>query len=353
MTAKAIFQHSHEVNAAASQTHTLRIVSQDSRYAHLDALIGKLRERDRVTFDLQVDGLRHRVEWPLDFSEYRVIASTTPASLHLSTRGSFPELEVLRSHLLHSDLDLLTYYTCSTSSARYLQNSQDRMDWFFALDFFVDGPGMPPELREEVVRDLTTWLENRSHRSRLTWVNSLNAMLRVVLEDIEHDGLDTALIVRDTRRYFEGFLLEFDRTVPLERYLENRARTIGMGPEVESCFAYLGKPLPLQERGPAERMKELAAYLVALQNDTLSLRKEEGQEQGHLHLKTYFPDSREYVSFLNGFYQARYADFLAQRPRSPGPLEDLWKVCSQWICGSLVWHLTSRRYNLGQFDILP
>jgi hypothetical protein len=351
MKPKAILQHNHEHEAAETQTQ-LRVVARDSRYAHVDALIGKLRGRDRVTFDIQVDGLRHRVEWPLDFSEYHVIASTSPASLHLSTRGHFPELEVLRSHLLHSDLDLLTYYTCSSGSARHLQNSQDRMDWFFALDYFVDGPEMPLELREEVVRDLTAWLEDRSHRSRLTWVNSLNSMLRVVLEDIERDGLDTSLIVRDTRGYFEGFLLEFDRTVPLERYLENRARTIGMRPEVESCFAYLGRPLPLQERGQAERMKELAAYRVALQNDALSLCKEEGQEQGHLHLKTYFPDSREYVSFLTGFYQARYADFLAQRPRRPGPLEDLWRVCYQWICGSLVWHLTSRRYNLGQFDIL-
>ncbi|HYO70487.1 MAG TPA: terpene synthase family protein, partial [Archangium sp.] len=343
MTANTVLNHNHECEAEKNPKH-LRVAPQDSRYAHVDALIGKLRGRDRVAFDLQVDGLRHRVEWPLDFSEYRVIASTSPVSLHLSSRGHFPELEMLRSHLLHSDLDLLTYYTCSTSSARYLQNSQDRMDWFFALDYFVDGPEMPLELRQEVVRELTTWLEDRRHRSRLPWVNSLNAMLRVVLEDMEHDGLDTSLVVQATRRYFEGFLLEFDKTVPLERYLENRSRTIGMGPEVESCFAYLGRRLPLQERGPAERIKELAAHLVALQNDALSLRKEEDQEQGHLHLKTYFPDSREYVSFLRGFYQARYADFLAQRPRSPGPLEDLWWVCYQWICGSLVWHLTSRRY---------
>lgn len=350
MTAKTAIHH-HASEVAKTQTH-LRVVPKDSRYAQVDALIAKLRGKDSVTFDLQVDGLRHRVEWPLDFSEYHVIASTSPVSLHLSTRGQFPELEVLRSHLLHSDLDLLTYYTCSSSSARYLQNSQDRMDWFFALDYFVDGPVMPPELRKEVVRELTAWLEDRGHRSRLPWVNSLNAMLRVVLEDIERDGLDTSLIVRDTRGYFEGFLLEFDPTVPLDRYLENRARTIGMGPEVESCFAYQGRPLSLQERGQAERMKALSAHLVALQNDALSLCKEEKQEQGHLHLKNYFSDSGQYVSFLNGFYQSRYSDFLAHRPGLPGPLEEYWKVCYQWICGSLVWHLTSRRYNLGQFEIL-
>ncbi|MGZ3457102.1 MAG: terpene synthase family protein [Archangium sp.] len=351
MTAKAVLRNTHEHEAARSQPH-LRAIPDNSRYAYIDGLIEQLQSRDRVTFDLQVDGLRHRVEWPLDFSEYRVIASTYPVPMQLSTRGRFPELEELRSHLLHSDLDLLTYYTCSSGSARYLQNSQDRMDWFFALDSFVDGPALSQEQREQVVRDLCAWLEDRSYRSRLPWVNTLNSMLRVVLEDVERDGLDTSLIVRDIRGYFEGFLLEFDRTVSLERYLENRARTIGMPPEVESCFAYLGRPLPLQERGPAERMKELAAHLVALQNDTLSQRKEEDAEEGHLHLKSYFPDSREYVSFLNGFYQARYTDFMACRPQGSGPLADLWKVCHQWICGSLVWHLTSRRYDLGQFDIL-
>jgi hypothetical protein len=351
MTTKAILRPIPEYKAEAPQK-LLREVPHDSRYVHLNGLIEQLQMRDRVTFDLQVDGLRHRVDWPLDFSEYQVIASTYPIPMQLRTRGHFPEFEVLDSHLLHSDLDLLTYYTCSCSSARYLQNSQDRMDWFFALDYFVDRPGMSQELREDVVRDLIAWLADRSHLSRLPWVNTLNAMLRVVLEDIEHDGLDTSSIVRDTRGYFEGFLLEFDRTVSLERYLENRSRTIGMRPEIEFCFAYLGRSLPLQERGPAERIKELSAYLVALHNDTLSQSKEEGQEEGHLHLKSYFPDSRKYVSFLTDFYQARYADFMAQRPRSPGPLEDLWKTCHQWICGSLVWHLTSRRYNLGQFKIL-
>ena len=351
MTAEAILHHTHKHEVERHQP-LLRAVPHDSRYLNIDGLIEQLWGRDRVTIDIQVDGLRHRVEWPLDFSEYRVIASAHPVPLLLCTRGRFPELEVLRSHLLHSDLDLLAYYTCTTRSARYLQNSQDRTDWFFALDYFVDGPAIPQELREEVVRDLTAWIENRSHRSRLPWVNTLNSMLRIILEDIERDGLDTSRIARDMRGYFEGFLLEFDRKVPLERYLENRVRTVGMRPEVESCFAYVGKPLPLQERDQAERMKELAALLVALQNDTLSLHKEESQEQGHLHLKSYFPDSRKYVSFLTDFYQAQYTDFMAQRPRRPGPLEDLWTICHQWICGSLVWHLTSRRYNLGQFEIL-
>jgi hypothetical protein len=350
MTVNTVLQQAPESATTQSQAH-LPLAPQDSRYVYVNDLIEKLRQRDKVTYDLQVDGLRHRIEWPIDFSEYRVIASTYPVSLHLATRGHFPELEQLRSHMLQGDFDLLTYYTCSTRSARYLQNSQDRMDWFFALDSFVDGPAMPPELREEVVRDLFTWLEDRNHRSPLPWVNTLNAMLRVILEDIERDGIDTSLIVRDTRGYFEGFLLEFNPTVPLERYLENRALTIGMRPEVEFCFAYSGMTLSPPERAVAERMKDLSAYLVALQNDALSLRKEEDQEQGHLHLKSYFPDSRNYVSALTGLYRARYDDLMALRPGRPGPLEELWKICRQWICGSLVWHLTSPRYNLGQFEI--
>jgi hypothetical protein len=352
MTAKAAFHSNAEKQAAKTQPH-LRAVRQDPRYAYIDELIQKLGRKDKIVFDIQVDGSRHRVDWPLDFSEYRVIASTYPVALGLSERGHFPELEQLRPHLLHGDLDLLTYFTSSTDSPLFLQNSQDRMDWFFALDYFVDGSSVPPEQREEVVRDLSAWLDDRHHLSRLPWVNTLNALLRIVLEDLEREGLDTSLLVRDTRGYFEGFLLEFDQKIALERYLENRALTIGMRPELEFCFAYLGRPLAAHERDAAERMKHAAADLVALQNDVLSLCKEEAQEQEHLRLKSFFPVSRKYVSFLNAFYQARFTSFLAMRPSGPGPLEEFWKVCSQWISGSLVWHLTSRRYNLGQFEILP
>lgn len=330
----------------------LPATTRDPRYVLLDRFIEQLRRMDSVKFAIQVDGRRHQVVWPLDFSEYRIIASQYPIPLHFCTRGHFPEVESIRSHLLGSDLDLLTYYTGSCDSARYLQNSQDRMDWFFALDYYVDGSATPPELRAKVVRDLIAWTLDRCYRSRIPWVNTLNAVLRLIVEDIEEDGVDTTEILQDTRGYFEGFLLEFHRTLPLARYLENRAFTIGMRPEIAYCFAYLGRPLPIEARSAAERMKELAAYIVALQNDMLSLRKEEGQEQGHLNLKAYFPDSRKYVSFLSQIYQEKYAALMALRPGRAGPLEDLWKVCYQWICGSLVWHLTSRRYDLGQFEIL-
>lgn len=302
-----------------------------------------------MAFDIQVGSARHRVEWPLDFSEYRVIPSRYPAPLKLCERLRLPEVEVLRSHLLGSDLDVLAYYICN--SDRYLQNCQDRMDWFFALDYHVDGPSTPPAQREEVVRDLVTWLSDRSHLSRFPWLNNVNAMYQAILEELERDGLDTSRIIRDAGDYFRGFLLEFDAGLPLEGYLENRSHTIGMREEIEFCFAYLGRPLPREEHGAASQMKDCSAHLVALQNDALSQHKEEKNEEGHLHVKTYFPDSREYVSFLNRAYRDQYEIFLALRPSQPGPLEDLWQTCHQWICGSLVWHLTSRRYDQGQYEL--
>ncbi|EPX58645.1 hypothetical protein D187_003843 [Cystobacter fuscus DSM 2262] len=351
MAASVAF-HFNDKQMVARVPPNLGVIRRDPRYARIDALIQTLSERNEAVFDIQVDGTRHRIAWPIDFSNYRVIASTYPVSLDLSRRGHFPALEKLRAHLLQGDFDLLTYYTCSTVSPSYLQNSQDRMDWFFALDYFVDGSSVPPELREAVVRDLSAWLEDRRHVSRLPWVNMISALLRIVLEDIEREGLDTSRIVREIRGYYEGFLLEFDKQVPLSRYLENRSMTIGMRPELEFCFAYLGRPLPARHRDAAERMKHAAADLVALQNDVLSLRKEEEQEQEHLRLKSYFPLGHEYVSFAKDFYAARFGDFLAMRPRAPGPLEALWKVCDQWISGSLLWHLTSPRYDLGQFQLL-
>lgn len=335
-----------------SRASPARLVRMDLRYTRLERLIERFRHRSSVAFNLQVGESNHFVEWPTDFSEYRVMASRYPETLHFTGRGDFPEVEVLRSHLLKGDFDLLTYYTCSCRSDKYLQNSQDRMDWFFALDYFVDGPSTPPELREEVVRDLTVWVDDRSHRSRFPWVNALNSVLGLILEDLERDGIDTAEIRRETRGYYQGFLAEYHESLPLQGYLENRSFTDGMRPEIAFCFAYLGRPLPSEDRDAAETLKELSAYLVAIHNDTVSQRKEELTEQGHLNLKAYFPDSEEYVSFLCGLYREKYSAFRSMRPASPGPLADLWWVCNQWICGSIVWHLTSRRYDLGQFEIL-
>ncbi len=328
------------------------ISTTNPRYARLDQLIERLRRRNHVAFALSVGGKQHRVEWPIDFSEYHIMASQYPESLHFTRRGRFPEVEVLREHLLLGDFDLLTYYTCSCRSPKYLQNSQDRMDWFFALDYYVDGPSTPPDLREEVVRDLISWVDDRAHRSRVPWLNSLNAVLGLILEDIEQDGIDTAEIQQDLRDYYQGFLVEFNPSLPLERYLENRSFTDGMRPEVAFCFAYLGQSLLPQERTAADKLKELSAYLIALHNDAVSQRKEELNEQGHLNLKVYFPDSQEYVSFLCKLYQEKYDTFMSLRPEYPGALQELWKVCYQWLCGSVVWHLTSRRYDLGQFRFL-
>lgn len=340
------------VLTAVTPAHPVPPFALDTRYQRVDSLIETLKRRDSVAYALQVDGARHRIEWPVDFSAYQVLASTTPVSLGLATRGDFPELERLRPHLLRGGFDLLTYYTCSTRSVRYLQNSQDRMDWFFALDAFVDGQDLSAEQRTDVVRDLCAWLGDRGHQSQTRWVNTLNAMLRVILEDLEGDGIDTSRLIQDTRGYFEGFLLEFDPTVTLPRYLENRALTIGMRPEVEFCFAYSGLTLSPEERRVGERMKELAAHLVALQNDALSQSKEEAQEQGHLNLKAYFPEPQPYVEALNGLYRTRYDALRSLRPGRPGPLEVLWNICAQWVCGSLVWHLTTPRYDLGQFELL-
>ena len=320
-------------------------------YERCRRLIAQLRGRTVLSFSLQVDGARHLIEWPVEFSEYRDVTAAPPVPLGCCSRAHLPELELLRRHLEQGDIALLTYFT--NSSSRYLQNSEDRMEWFFALDAYVDRPELPPEARPEIVRDLITWLGNRRHRSVFPWVNTLNTLLRALLEELEDDGLDTSGCVRDIRDYYGGLLREFDPGLSLRRYLENRAETIGMRPEFEFCFAYLGKRVPPAARNLVELMKENTAHLVALQNDVLSLSKEERQEQGHLNLKTYFPDDRNYISFVRQAYQDRFAAFQVLRPTRPGPLQDAWHICNQWLCGSLVWHLTSRRYDLGQFEILP
>jgi hypothetical protein len=321
-----------------------------SRYAKVDQLIEWCRRRDTLRVGLRVDGEPHVVEWPVDFSGYHIPERAPPEPLRLFQGGEIPGAGRLHAHLRDSDLDLLAYYTCGTR--QYLQNCQDRMDWFFYLDHHVDGPHTPEAERGRAVGDLLAGLEAPGHGSRLEWVNAVLSLLQEVVGQLERDGLDTSAIRHATRGYFASFLHEHDAALPLEAYLENRLHSIGVAPELEFCFAYQGLTLSAAERGQAARIQRLASFLVALQNDTCSLFKEQG-EPGHLNLKTYFPQARRFVSFVTGAYRAHYASFLALRPERPGALECFWQVCHDWLRGSLVWHLTSRRYGQGQFHLLP
>jgi hypothetical protein len=331
------------------QAAGLRAVRYDPRYVENELLIARLRGRDTLTFSLLVDGLRHQIEWPIDFSEYRVLDRPHPIPLQIFSRLGLSGAETLRPHLLRSDLDLLAYYACDTS--QYLQNCQDRMDWFFYLDYHVDRPGTPQQEREEAVSDLLAWFDKPNRHSRLRWVNHVTTMLQELVGELKRDGLDTTALLHDARGYMKALIHEYDSTLSLDGYMENRASAIGVKPEVEFCFAYLGQSLPVAERGRAYMMKHLASYLVTLYNDTCSQMKEQDLEQGHVNLKTFLPKSTEYVSFLNETYRDVYSAFRALRPQSPGVLENYWKVCHQWVCGGLVWHLTSRRYNQGQMEI--
>lgn len=343
MTASVACSLPYEVEASPGAAR------HDPRYTAISRLIERFRNRDELTFTLRVDEVRHRIQWPIDFSEYHVTDRPRPRPLQIFNRVELPGADLLRAHLLRSDLELLAYYTCD--SERYLQNCQDRMDWFFYLDYHVDGPATPQREREEAVGDLLAWLDQPQRRSRLQWVNNVTTMLGALVEVLERDGLDTRALLHDTRGYVQAFLREYDDTLSLEGYLENRASSIGVKPEVEFCFAYLGQPLTLVERGRAHMMKHLASYLITLHNDACSQLKEQGLENGHVNLKAFFPKSHEFVAFLNDTYRDIYSAFLALRPRRPGALENFWKVCHHWLCGSLVWHLTSRRYDLGQMEI--
>lgn len=324
----------------------------DLRYAQLEHFVERLRGRSSLSIGLKVGDRRYPLVWPIDFSDYRILAGPSQAGAHGGHRERIADIERLCLHLARSDLDLLTYCTAVSSSTGYLQDSRTRMEWFFAVDYHVDGPATPPALREEVVRDLTGWIADRSRRSRIPWINGLCAGLQLILEDLEQRGIDTSEIRRELSGYFNAFLLEFDGSLSLERYLENRSFSVGMRPVLAFCFAYLRAPLPPGEAEKAERMKDLTAYLVAFQNDAVSQRREERQEQGHLNLKAYFPDDPLYVAFLSRIYRDRFEAFMACRPARPGPLEDAWRVCYQWICGGLVWHLTTRRYDAGQLEIM-
>ncbi|MBM3226126.1 MAG: hypothetical protein FJZ47_20350 [Candidatus Tectomicrobia bacterium] len=102
-------------------------------------------------------------------------------------------------------------------------------------------------------------------------------------------------------------------------------------------------------------MKQYTAALIALQNDTYSLRKEQ-DEPDHLSLRHYYQTTPEqFLSAVVQTYDETLQAFVRMQPPAQTALRTYWNVCNQWICGSLLWHLTSKRYNPGHsaFALAP
>jgi hypothetical protein len=325
----------------------------DERYDIIDRLLEAARGKGTLTTSVLIDDEYHRVDWPIDFSDYQVTRRPRPSPQRLFRSEGYvdPEaIELIGKYLHACDFDTLTYYTIGPGE--YLQNTQDRNDWFFYIDYFHDSDRTSPEEADAAVRDMIAWTYDRSHRSRIQWVNNANAMLRQILAELEKDGVDTTAIVENTRYYYEGLFRESDAGMTLQGYLENRRKSCGMYPEVEYCFAYTGRRLQPEERGRAHMMKECAAAIIGLQNDTCSLWKERN-EPGHISLRSYCQTPRQFLTLVTSTYQAQLESFHRIKPEpSDVALAEYWDVCNRWICGSLLWHITTRRYNRGNI-ILP
>lgn len=325
-----------------------RLPQGSERFDVIDRLVDLCRNQNTLNVNILIDDTFHSIDWPVDFSEYETPQRPRPSPQQLFRNGDYldPESVQLIGKYLHAcDFDTLTYYTIGP--AEFLQNTQNRNDWFFYIDYFLDSQRSSLADSAAAVSDMIAWTYDRRHQSQFRWVNNANAMLLHVLEELEESQIDTALIIENTRYYYEGLLHENDSAMTLQSYLENRAKSCGMYPEVEYCFSYTRDRIKPAEFGHAFMMKSFASALVALQNDTCSLWKERS-EKDKINLMTYCQVPGQFIDFVTRTYGFIFRAFHGIKPQ-PGEraLMQYWNVCNRWICGSLVWHLTTKRYNRG------
>ncbi len=307
------------------------------------ALTQIAKETEFLRSEIALGDADVRIKWKTDFRGYEVPQRKLPQPQGIIDELNLNVPKELSSHLRKGDFDVLAYQTCDTLDQ--LQNCQDRMDWFFYIDIFVDESKTASLASvSAAVKDLKAWLKDEGFVSQIEWVNNANKMLSQLFADAPPLPESRQLVKENIAIYYNSLVNE-KLQLSFSEYLRNRLGTIGAYPEVEFCFAYQNKLLTRTELEAAESMKQLMAWATALQNDATSAAKER-EEEDHASLYHYFESPEEFASFVEKAYSRAIDTFMALRPEDPTTaLHDYWHCCQQWICGSLVWHLTTKRYR--------
>lgn len=312
------------------------------KFTIIDNLIEKNREKTFINVNTLGEDKFYYVDLMIDFSEYFVtkkgyqIPQKVFEIIHENLSND------LNSFFEKCDLEVLAYYTCN--SLKYLQNYQDYMDFIFYIDYYLDSGKQSDEEARESVYDLINWTKNRKYKSSIRWVNNANSMLKSIWEELESNQINTDAILENTRYYYKSLLKENDKTMFQQEYLENRMNTIGVYPSLAYCFAYTGYQLSAEDFGTSVVMKHLTSAMISLQNDLFSLYKETN-EPNHINLRMYYSSVDEFLQAVTTTYENCFKAFISIKPQQSCSLLEYWRVCNQWICGSLLWHMTSRRYR--------
>ncbi|MBD2534683.1 hypothetical protein H6G97_36500 [Nostoc flagelliforme FACHB-838] len=312
------------------------------KFILIDNLLEKNCEETFINTNILVEDKLYHVDWIIDFSEYSIIKRDYQVPQKILETINENISNDIKIFFEKCDFEVLAYYTCN--SLKYLQNHQDNMDWIFYIDYYLDSGKQSDEEVKQSLYDLIIWTKNRKHKSSITWVNNANLMLKNILEELESNEINTDAILENTRYYYKSLLKENDKTMFQQEYLENRMNTIGVYPTLAYCFAYTGCELSAEDFATSVIMKHLTSIMIGLENDLFSLYKE-ANEPNYINLRMYYSSVDEFLRAVTTTYENCFKAFISIKPQESCSLLEHWRVCNQWICGSLLWHMTSRRYN--------
>lgn len=221
------------------------------------------------------------VELHIPFSSRRSPDADRAHGVHLAWPRSFgllPDERSVRRHLMGSYADVAARFH-PTAVGDDLDLAVDQQSWFFLFDDLLDGP-VGTEVHEvrEIIGDVATTLNGPGAPGQPLarafadlWARSITGMSEVWRTRADADW----------RAYFGGYVDEaLHRTGQLPRFTDRlalRRRTIGALPVLDMAERVGHYECPARALGSSllEAMRRLAVEVVILDNEIVSVEKEE------------------------------------------------------------------------------
>jgi Terpene synthase family 2, C-terminal metal binding len=339
-----------------------------------------LRTQHSVALNLRDHFTGLEINLPINFGDFAIPKRVAMTSHRIFELVDSEVTSTLARYLRTGDFEFLAYYTCRNTDR--LSDSLKRMDWFFYLDEQLDVVLTGKTERETCVKNLIQSLDQfqeTPQKSRLhwecepqPWIPIANTLLLELLDPIPSataDGVSPSprsRVIDSVRDYYQGLLDEED-SGNLAWYLETRIRSIGVIPEIEFCFSYSNLTLDSVDALHAQVMARAVAVMILVQNDLVSAKKEKAglghgvhlgsidsmdrpkpsnSQPQKLSLSSYASSVDDLCQLAERLYSSQFNLFHQLRPLDKETsLYSYWQCCNDWLCGSMVWHLLSPRYQ--------
>ncbi len=313
-------------------------------------LYHQIKNADSVKCEILLPTGKIPIQWKVNFLNYN-----PPSEMEINPLTIFDSCKIklpckIANEILKSDLDVLSHFTTCDSQKSQLSN--DRLEWYFYIDWFLDSECISEQKNlAECVHDLSIFLNNPSHKSKIEWVNNANSLLKYVLQKSNYAKYQIESIIEEITSYYNSLLIEKSK-MNFSKYISNRIGSTGSASELECCFGYKNVALSHSEKMHIALFKNLFGQCQILHNDTLSAGKE-FYEQNGARIFDYFSNHDSFSNFVQESYSRLIDTFISLQSQEHENLYWYWQSVQNWICGSLIWHLNSGRYSNYVQNILP